>query len=577
MTNKTTIMDFYGIPGSGKTTKSHLLAGEYRKAGKTVIEPSYNYDHGCSSILRRIKKVSIAITFRFMHPYRYSYLKSLVKLNGYVINNGYYSQIVNVITKIHAIEKYSGQYDYIIFDEGIAQTAISLSVNSDIPCADNFYMLMKAIRSKSMLRLFDIRLNISEAMERIRMRNSGDTRVEKLKTETEKIALMKRYEKSVKEISVTVPKELNCFAMNDGYRNKTLLFYINTISGGGAARVIIQVAHHFADEGYKSILVTSFVDKNYEYTVPENVQRLTIEQEEIKQSKIMRNISRVLALRRLCHIYKPVALISFMAEPNFRSIIATLGLPIKNIVSVRNDPNREYGGFIGRFIGKHIITHADGCVFQTEEAKAWFSKAFQEKSTIIFNEIKKEFFETERKEWKNIVAVGRLSKQKNHELLIRAYARIAEHFSDIKLQIYGSGVLKEHLNEVIKSLDMKNHIELCDATDDVLEVLKHARLFVLSSDYEGMPNCLMEALAVGVPSISTDCPCGGPRTLIENGYSGILVPIKDEIKMSEAIEQMLYNENYAAIMGKNAKQKAEMFQPDIVFLKWKLYVEGIIS
>ena len=123
----------------------------------------------------------------------------------------------------------------------------------------------------------------------------------------------------------------------------TLMFYINTIHGGGAERVILQLAYRFAQAGYRSILVTSFVDE-HEYPVPEGVERVSIENEQIIQSRLKRNLSRIKALRALCRKERPAALISFMAEPNFRAILCTFCLSTKCIVSVGNGAEKENGG-----------------------------------------------------------------------------------------------------------------------------------------------------------------------------------------------------------------------------------------
>ena len=357
----------------------------------------------------------------------------------------------------------------------------------------------------------------------------------------------------------------------------TLLFYINAINGGGAERVIIQLAHHFANEGYRSVLVTSFIDEGKEYDVPDNVTRISIEREEIKQSRLRRNITRIKALRRFIKQEKPVAIISFMAEPNFRSLIATIGLNTKRIISVRNDPNREYSGIIGRLTGKHVLPIADGCVFQTEDAKAWFPEKLQKKSKVILNDVKEEFFDIQRNQTQNVISVGRLSQQKNHALLIDAFASIADRHPNQRLLIYGAGALEEVLRKHIEKLGLDGRIVLMGPTNDVGEVLSKARVFVLSSDYEGMPNCLMEALAAGVPCVSTDCPCGGPKALIKDGENGLLVPIKDKEAMAEAIDRLLSNDDYAEKLGKKAKDAARQFHPEIIFSQWKTYIEEIIN
>ena len=356
----------------------------------------------------------------------------------------------------------------------------------------------------------------------------------------------------------------------------TLLFYINAIHEGGAERVIIQLAKHFSEIGYRSILVTSFIDEN-EYEVPNSVERITIEEKQSKKNVIVRNIQRIIALRKICKKYKADALISFMAEPNLRAVIANIGLKTKTIVSVRNDPKREYSGFLGRFIGKCLLPMADGCVFQTEDAKNWFPKSLKSKSQVIFNDVDRIFFETEYVGGKDIVTLGRLCEQKNQRMLIDAFSEICDKHKDVDLMIYGIGPLSEQLKQQISSLNLESRVFLMGLTSESNNVLSKARCFVLSSDYEGMPNALLEALAIGVPSISTDCPCGGPRMLIEDGINGLLVPINDTEEMTKALDSLLSNPCKASEMGSNAKDMSLRYSTDKVFEQWRRYIESVIE
>lgn len=360
--------------------------------------------------------------------------------------------------------------------------------------------------------------------------------------------------------------------------DKTILFYINTISGGGAERVILQLACHFSQEGYRAVLVTSFIEEGREYPVPDGVIRLSLEHEEIKQSRLMRNVTRIHKLRAIIKQEKPAVVIAFMTEPIFRASIATIGIPVKIVFSIRNDPAIEHSKGSGYFVGKYIIPRADGIVFQTENAKAWFPPEVQKKSAVILNEVSTTFFGVQRAEkTKSIVTFGRLVNQKNHKLLIDAFAQIAGRYPEEELLIYGCGELRDALQTQIDDLDLTDRVKLMGATDQVPQILAQSKVFVLSSDYEGMPNALMEAMAVGVPCISTDCPCGGPKTLIEDGTDGLLVPVGDTQAMAGAIDLLLGDGALAKRMGEAARISAKRFEPDKVFEQWKGFVEQIYA
>lgn len=358
--------------------------------------------------------------------------------------------------------------------------------------------------------------------------------------------------------------------------NKTLLFYINAIHDGGAERVLLQLAKRFAACGCRAVVVTSFVDE-WEYPVPEGVERLSIEQTQLPQSRLRRNLSRIKALRRLIREYKPAALLSFMAEPNFRAVIASRFLPVKTIVSVRNDPEREYGGRLGRIIGKWLLPLADGCVFQTEQAKNWFPKRLQRKSRVIMNQVDERFFRVaDTGEAGYVMTAGRLTAQKNQALLIRAFAAIAGDTEE-ELRIYGEGELRRPLEALIARLGMEGRIRLMGASDDMPAALAGCRLFVLPSDFEGMPNALLEAMAAGRCCVSTACPCGGPEAVIESGVNGLLVPVGEEEALSAAMLELLKDEEKRNALAAAAGNSAAAFRPEAIFEHWRDYVEQVIG
>ena len=350
-----------------------------------------------------------------------------------------------------------------------------------------------------------------------------------------------------------------------------IMFYINAINGGGAERVMVNLANCLSSWGYEALFVTSYPAEG-EYPLRAEVRRFFLEETEIKQSRIKRNVSRISKLRTICKAEKPDVLISFMAEPNFRAILATRGLPVKTLVSVRNDPNKEYAGKMGRMVGKVLLPMVDGCVFQTEDARKWFPKRLQKKSRIIYNAVREDFYQIERTPVRGeIVTCGRLVEQKNHAMLIDAFAEVVKEFPFATLKIYGEGQLRDTLQRQIDRLGLTEKALLMGATNDVGKALKTADLFVLSSDYEGMPNALMEAMAAGIPCIATDCPCGGPKELFGEAGAAKLVPCGDAERMKQAICTAFEEPD----QGEVERSCAEKFCPDRVNAIWKEYINQI--
>lgn len=355
-----------------------------------------------------------------------------------------------------------------------------------------------------------------------------------------------------------------------------ILFYINAIHQGGAERVIVNLANQFSEKGDEVTLVTSFEDY-WEYPVSDNVVRYSFEQRDFKKEGFLRqNIKWTLNLRNVIKKYNPDVVISFMAEPNFRTILASVGLKAKRIISVRNDPNKEYPNFVYRILAKLLYLFADGIVFQTEDAKKWFSAVIQKKSEIIYNQVDQKFYTcSNSEEKKGIVTCGRLVEQKNQAMLVEAFSKIADVI-DENLYIYGEGELRDNLEKQIRESELEDRVFLPGDIKNVEEMLSKAALFVLPSDYEGMPNALMEAMAVGVPCISTDCPCGGPLMLFENNREA-LVSVGDADEMADRMKAFLLNKQKSKEIGAKMKEYSLAFTPERIFKKWDEYVNEVFK
>lgn len=354
-----------------------------------------------------------------------------------------------------------------------------------------------------------------------------------------------------------------------------ILFYINTIRGGGAARVMTNLSNKMADLNHDVVLVITFASDT-DYFVSESVKRVVLcETGKMPGNIITRNINLIKQLQTSINSEKPDVAISFMGEPNFRLLMCrTPG--VKKIISIRNDPYKEYRGVRG-MINRLLFHRADGIVCQTNDAVKWLPNNLQRKCRVIMNQVNPQFFEVQHISSDYYVATGRLNEQKNYKMLIDAFDSFRKRHPQRKLRIYGEGPLLKELKARVDILEASDNIYFMGITDKMPEVLSHAKAFVLSSLYEGMPNGLLEAMAVGLPCISTDCPCGGPRTIIDDRYNGVLVPVNDMQRLEEALEMVENDNSFASSISIRAKERAHLFLPDVVVNDWLLFITTIAN
>ena len=365
-----------------------------------------------------------------------------------------------------------------------------------------------------------------------------------------------------------------------------IYFYINNLSHGGAERVMLALAKAFAEKGNDVTVVTMYRGCD-EYEIPEKVKRISLVDKHLDllaNKGFFKRLIRYLMisfigyfLLRLFFIKNnPDLLISFLGEANKHALISGFGFNFKKIVSVRNDPSKEYSGFISKLLVKKLFNYADGIVFQTKQAKEWFPENIQKKSIVIPNPIDERFFgKVYDGKRSGLVSVGRLTEAKNHELLIRAFSEIANKIPD-NLEIYGEGPLKEKLTILIKSLGLKDRVFLRGVVKDIPNVIRKAKLFVLPSNYEGMPNALMEAMALGIPCIATDCPCGGPSYLLE-GKKEFLIGLKNQSELSKKIIILIESDITLNKLSNYLEKRAKEFTLCRISDNWIKHINALFS
>lgn len=355
-----------------------------------------------------------------------------------------------------------------------------------------------------------------------------------------------------------------------------IALYINAINGGGAERVLVVLANELSKRGHDVVFVTSYPAEG-EYPLCDGVVRENLEPVEVKDSFLARNTRRILRLRSLITKHNPDVLLAFMAEPNIRALAASVATGVPTVVSVRNDPRKEYGSAFLKVLADVLFRRAAHIVFQTNEAREFFPSAVQRKSSVILNPVDEKFFDVTANPLSDVVVTcARLAPQKNQAMLIEAFDLVSKRFPHATLEIYGSGELRGDLETLISMRDLGDRVFLKGDTPDVPFVLSHAGVFVLPSLYEGLPNALMEAQAAGVASVATDCPCGGPRMLIEDGVDGYLSDFSAEM-FSEKLASLLADGGLRMKMSAAARTKAQAYRSSHVVDEWEALLVSLAA
>ena len=355
-------------------------------------------------------------------------------------------------------------------------------------------------------------------------------------------------------------------------------FYIGSLHKGGAERVFVNLAEYFLNQDYHVLMVTQY-KKEDEYELVCGIDRVIsdITPQETTDSRIVNFWRRLEKLHRIWKQEKPDLVLSCTGKNNFMTIVSTMFTRTKPVVSVVGEAKEEYPGKLMRMLANLLFPHAAGVVLQTERSRSFFSKRVGKTAVILPNSLNPLFirptFQGERE--KRIVSVGRLDANKNHEMMIRAFAKLASKYPEYTLTIYGDGELRNHLEKLIDSLELSDRIFLPGVILNVAEEIEKASLFLLTSYSEGVSNALIEAMALGLPVIATDVPSGGTVELIEHAKNGWIIPAGDEAALVNAMEKLLSDRELAESLGEQACKLQERFAPERVNKQWQNYFEKL--
>lgn len=359
-----------------------------------------------------------------------------------------------------------------------------------------------------------------------------------------------------------------------------ILFHINSFVRAGAERVVSTLAGQFAENGYEVVAATEWQDE-HEYELDPRVRRVHVGllPEDEGKSRIKKAALRISHFHKCLKKEQPDVVVAFTRKPIYRALLAGMGIKIPIVISVRNNPANTYNGTLDKLMIGLFFNGAAGGVFQTEVIKDFFPKRLKEKSTIILNPVNEKFMThpavTQRK--KEIVCVNRLAEHKNQLLLAKAFVRLHKAYPDYILKFYGRAeeeAYAEKLREFIAANRAEDYIYMMGVSTQVEQDIFDASLFVLTSNKEGLPNVLMEAMALGLPVIATDCDGGGARVLIENEKNGLLIQKNDEGALQEAMERVLQNPEWADALGREAEKIRETAESRCIYRQWEAFLQG---
>lgn len=355
-----------------------------------------------------------------------------------------------------------------------------------------------------------------------------------------------------------------------------IMFVLAGLGAGGAERVVSLLSGEMIRRGY-SVSVVSFDapdDPVFHSFHPQvEIVRLGIP---AGGGSFLRGLQasyrRTAALRRLFKRSRPDVVLSFLTKINVLSVAASAGLKIPVIISERNNPSVQRAHPFWANAWKIAASRASAIVLQTDAIKALYPANIQKRAVVIPNPVVPAANDYEPHDGLVLAAVGRLEWQKGFDMLIKAFATVAPDNPNWTLTIWGEGAERWSLQSIADQSGFADRITFAGNSQSQSDWLGKARIFVLSSRYEGFPNVLLEAMSAGLPAISFRCDFG-PEEMIEDGVNGLLVEPDDIEKLAEALTKLMKNEEVRKRLGIEARKRAERYGLAPIVSKW----EGLVK
>jgi glycosyltransferase involved in cell wall biosynthesis len=369
--------------------------------------------------------------------------------------------------------------------------------------------------------------------------------------------------------------------------NGSVCLFIGTLKAGGAERVTVWLATELYRRGHDVVVLTHASPEADFFTLPEGIQRETVGFDEGRSTlsgKLLINIRRCLSVRKVLRKHRVTALLAMMPHESVVAVVASLGLPVRVVVSERNAPWHRTQDRIWTAMRRLVYRFSDAQVAQTRPIGDWLRRETGSRRVVIIpNAVQAQlpsgppFIRPEavlRPGRKLLLAVGTKPFQKGFDLLVEAFARIADNHPDWDLAI--PGLLPERVEGNISGQDildaaaahgLAGRVVLPGHLGNVPDWYDAADLFVLSSRFEGFPNVLVEAMGAGLPCVAFACDTG-PDEIIRDKVDGLLVRDLTVGALSAALDRAMGDPDLRAALGVEASGVIGRFAPETVLDAW---------
>ncbi|HEY9278760.1 MAG TPA: glycosyltransferase family 4 protein [Eoetvoesiella sp.] len=359
-----------------------------------------------------------------------------------------------------------------------------------------------------------------------------------------------------------------------------ILFLVSSMHAGGAERVAATLASAWAERGDAVTLVPTYTGKgSCFYPLSPKVKLLWLADYLHKsRNPLLAGIGKLRALRKLVHDEQPGIIVSFLTNVNVVALIATYGLSVPVIVCERTNPAASTSsGALLKFLRRLTYRRASVVTVQAQSSVEPFKKMVPgiRCLEVIPNPLPPELLDVSLAERApdsrgryHLVAMGRLVPAKQFELLIRVFSELAADYPEWDLVIWGEGPLRGDLNRLAASAGLASRVMLPGRTEAPWAELAKAHAFVLTSAVEGFPNVLLEAMAIGLPCVTFDCP-SGPREMTRDGGDALLVPAGDQAALAGSLRRVLGDAPLRnALAQKGALSVRQRYALPVVLEKW---------